>query len=225
MIVLGILASVAGIGFFCWLLFTLAVHALPFFSGLTVGMFAYNSGAGPIGAFLIGAFVAGATLSLGQLIIANVRSVWLRLSIALAFRARCDRRIPRDAGVDPVDHALRGLADRFLGGRGDGHRRDCLATHRGDDPTRRCRPRPCSKLSRPLRRKRWRDRHLQSRSGHRSRPKPISLGQLTDILGRSVGRGPILYGLSPLLLGWDSLGLAFRGPSTLPERIEGVCRR
>lgn len=37
MILLGIILSIAAIGFFCWLLFTLAVFALPFFAGLTTG--------------------------------------------------------------------------------------------------------------------------------------------------------------------------------------------
>lgn len=87
MIALGILLSVAGIGFFCWLLFTLAVYALPFFAGMTVGLWAYDSGAAPIGAFLIGAFAAGLTFGLGQLIFTSVQSVWVRFAIALAFAA------------------------------------------------------------------------------------------------------------------------------------------
>jgi hypothetical protein len=36
MIILGILLSFAAIGFFCWLLFTLAVFALPFFAGVSL---------------------------------------------------------------------------------------------------------------------------------------------------------------------------------------------
>ncbi len=40
MIFLGILLSIAAIGFFCWLLFTLAVFALPFFAGITAGAWA-----------------------------------------------------------------------------------------------------------------------------------------------------------------------------------------
>src|SRR3546814_5945378 len=87
MIALGILLSVAGIGFFCWLLFTLAVYALPFFAGMTVGLWAYDSGAGAIGSFLIGAFAAGLTFGLGQRIFTSVRSVWVRFAIALAFAA------------------------------------------------------------------------------------------------------------------------------------------
>ena len=38
MIIVGIILSVFGIGFFCWLLFTLAVYALPFFAGLSAGL-------------------------------------------------------------------------------------------------------------------------------------------------------------------------------------------
>jgi len=87
MIALGILASVAGIGFFCWLLFTLAVYALPFLTGVTVGLWAYDTGAGPIGGVLIGAFAAGVTWGAAQFIFTSVRSVWIRLAIALAFAA------------------------------------------------------------------------------------------------------------------------------------------
>jgi len=44
MLVIGIIFSVFGIGFFCWLLFTLALYALPFFAGLTAGIAAFHSG-------------------------------------------------------------------------------------------------------------------------------------------------------------------------------------
>ena len=50
MIIVGIILSVFGIGFFCWLLFTLAVYALPFFAGLSAGLAAFHSGSGVIGA-------------------------------------------------------------------------------------------------------------------------------------------------------------------------------
>ena len=43
MLIIGIILSVFGIGFFCWLLFTLAVYALPFFAGLTAGLAAFHS--------------------------------------------------------------------------------------------------------------------------------------------------------------------------------------
>jgi hypothetical protein len=50
MLVIGLILSMFGIGLFCWLIFTLAVYALPFFVGLTAGMAAFHSGAGVIGA-------------------------------------------------------------------------------------------------------------------------------------------------------------------------------
>ena len=59
MIVIGLIVSAFGIGFLCWLLFTLAVYALPFFAGITVGLAAYHSGAGVVGALVVG-FAAGA---------------------------------------------------------------------------------------------------------------------------------------------------------------------
>lgn len=87
MIFLGILLSIVAIGFFCWLLFTLAVFALPFFAGVTVGAWAYHTGAGWLGAILIGIVGAGLTLGIGQLLLAVVRRLWARLLVALVFVA------------------------------------------------------------------------------------------------------------------------------------------
>ena len=56
MIIIGILLSIAGLGFFCWALFTLAVYALPFFAAVSAGMFVSDSGAGPAGIIAAGAF-------------------------------------------------------------------------------------------------------------------------------------------------------------------------
>ena len=57
---LSALLSVVGLGFLCWLLFSLAVYALPFFVAVTVGYYTFESGAGPIGAIAVALFV-GAT--------------------------------------------------------------------------------------------------------------------------------------------------------------------
>lgn len=79
--------SVAGIGLICWLLFNLAIYALPFFAGVSAGMFAYHTGYGPIGTVLVG-FAAGAvTLVLGQILFATIRSVALRAIVAVAYAA------------------------------------------------------------------------------------------------------------------------------------------
>ncbi len=58
--------SIAGLGFFCWLLFTFAIYALPFFAGLTAGLFAYESGAGPLGAMAVALTAGVITLVAGQ---------------------------------------------------------------------------------------------------------------------------------------------------------------
>lgn len=87
MIIVGIILSVFGIGFFCWLLFTLAVFALPVFAGVSAGMWAYDTGAGWLGAILVGALAAGLTFGIGQLLLVFVRPLWARIVIALAFVA------------------------------------------------------------------------------------------------------------------------------------------
>jgi hypothetical protein len=85
MLILGIILSVFAIGFFCWLLFTLAVYALPFFVGMTAGFAAYHAGYGVFAAALIAIIAGGATLGIGQVAFALVRAPLLRAAIALVF--------------------------------------------------------------------------------------------------------------------------------------------
>lgn len=85
MIIIGIIASFAGIAALCWLLFTLAVFALPFFAGVTVGMWAYGTGAGVPGGIIVGAIAAAVTFGLFQLLVIVLRPTWLKLLVALAF--------------------------------------------------------------------------------------------------------------------------------------------
>lgn len=85
--VLGILLSITAIGVVCWLLFTLAIYALPFFAGITVGMWAYGTGAGWPGSVVVGLLAAGLMLGIGQFLFGLVRPVWLRLTIGLVFAA------------------------------------------------------------------------------------------------------------------------------------------
>ena len=87
MIILAILASLAAIAALCWLLFTLAVFALPAFVGVTVGAWAHGTGAGIVGAILVGLVAAAITLAVGQLVMMFVRPVWLKLIVAIAFVA------------------------------------------------------------------------------------------------------------------------------------------
>ena len=85
MIILGILVSIAAIGTMCWLLFNLAVFALPFFIGLNAGTWAYGTGAGWLGGIVVGLVAAGLTLAVGQGLFMLVRPIWARLLVALAF--------------------------------------------------------------------------------------------------------------------------------------------
>jgi len=87
MIAISLILSVFGISFLCWLMFTLAVYALPFFAAMTAGLAAYHSGAGVIGSLVVG-FAAGAvTLVAGQFVIGIVRSPVLRGAIIILFAA------------------------------------------------------------------------------------------------------------------------------------------
>ena len=85
MLVIGLILSMFGIGLFCWLIFTLAVCALPFFVGLTTGSAAFHGGAGVIGALFVGIVAGALTLAIGQIAFAVVRPLILRAAIAAAF--------------------------------------------------------------------------------------------------------------------------------------------
>lgn len=87
MIAIGIVLNLAGLGVFCWLLFTLAVYALPFFVGITAGFYAHQTGAGLLGAVMIALLAGGATLAVAQIVFAQVRSPFVRAAIAQLFAA------------------------------------------------------------------------------------------------------------------------------------------
>ncbi len=85
MLVLNTVLLIAAIGFLCWLVFTLAVYALPLVTGITVGLWAYKTGTGPVGGFLVGAAAAGAVAIVGQLAFAFARPIWIRVIVAGLF--------------------------------------------------------------------------------------------------------------------------------------------
>lgn len=80
-----ILLIIGVIGFLCWLVFTLAVYALPLFVDVAVGMWTHDSGAGVAGGVIVGVLAAGAVAIIGQLIFAFARPLWIRLIVALMF--------------------------------------------------------------------------------------------------------------------------------------------
>jgi hypothetical protein len=85
MIIIGIVLSFIGLGYLCWLIFALAVYALPLFAGVTAGLAAYRSDSGPIAAIAVGAIVSVIVLLAGQIAFRTLRSTPVRAVIALLF--------------------------------------------------------------------------------------------------------------------------------------------
>ncbi|WP_299404870.1 hypothetical protein [uncultured Roseobacter sp.] len=79
--------SVIGLGFLVWVLFALAVYALPAFVGVSVGMYVYDTEAGVVAALIAGMFAAVFTYLIGQIVFAKVQSVPIRLAIGSLFAA------------------------------------------------------------------------------------------------------------------------------------------
>lgn len=105
MIIIGIVLSFVVFAYVCWVLFTLAVHALPFFVSMTVGLAVYQGGSDPIAAILAGALAGSVTFIVGQAIFTRLRSPGLRAALALVLA------VP--AAVAGY-HASRGLAHLIL---------------------------------------------------------------------------------------------------------------
>lgn len=105
MIAIGFVLNFAGLGVVCWLLFTLAVYALPFFLAVTAGLLAYHSGAGPLGAVVLALLTGGATLAAAQIVFASVRAPLPRFAVALLFAG--------PAGLAGF-YATRGLAEMTM---------------------------------------------------------------------------------------------------------------
>jgi hypothetical protein len=85
--ILAALFAVFAIAMLCSLLITLTIYALPFYVGLTVGIWVHSSGAGIIST-VVAAIMAGiATLVILHILIATVQSPWLRAGLGLIFAA------------------------------------------------------------------------------------------------------------------------------------------
>src|SRR5262249_5288865 len=89
MIIVGIVLALVGLAYLCWLLFALAVYALPLFAGVTAGLAIYHTGSGPIGAIIVGLIAGTITLFVGQIAL---------IDTALALYSCRDRAPLRSAG-------------------------------------------------------------------------------------------------------------------------------
>jgi hypothetical protein len=85
MLAVGIVLSIVGLGFFCRLLFALAIYALPTFAGLSAGLAAFHGEAGVTGAVTVGLLVGGATLAFGQFAFSGTRTPLIRALIGLVY--------------------------------------------------------------------------------------------------------------------------------------------
>ena len=85
MVIVGVLLNIVGLGIFSWALFALATHALPFFVGMTVGIYSFQARVSPFGAIVVGFVTAGFTLVVGQYAFSAARSRIVCLVIGLLF--------------------------------------------------------------------------------------------------------------------------------------------
>jgi hypothetical protein len=85
MLGLGLVLNTVSIGLSCWLIFTLAVYALPFFVAVNAGMLAFQCGTGVVGASIVGIVAGAVTLAVGQTAFSIARSSILRSAIAAVF--------------------------------------------------------------------------------------------------------------------------------------------
>jgi hypothetical protein len=86
-VIIATAASIAAIGLLLWLLFTLAIYALPFYVGLSAAFWSYQHDAGLIGAALVGILAAGFAFGIGQVLFATLRSPWARALVAAFYAA------------------------------------------------------------------------------------------------------------------------------------------
>jgi hypothetical protein len=85
--VLGVVFRLLGIGMVVALMFHMAILALPLSVAVVAGRFAYETGAGALGAIAVGMVAGVAALGVGQTILLMTRSPVVRLAIALTFMA------------------------------------------------------------------------------------------------------------------------------------------
>jgi hypothetical protein len=79
----GLLIVLGGLAVLCRLLFTLAIHALPVFAGVSVAVAVFDRGAGHAGALIVALLVAMAMFAAGKFAFVSARSSLSRAIIGL----------------------------------------------------------------------------------------------------------------------------------------------
>jgi succinate dehydrogenase/fumarate reductase cytochrome b subunit len=85
MIIIGIVLSFVCFAYLCWLLFTLAVYALPVCAAVTAALAVYQSGSGLLGAVIVGVIAGSIILVAGQIAFTRLRSPLMRAAISILF--------------------------------------------------------------------------------------------------------------------------------------------
>ncbi|MGJ4951464.1 hypothetical protein [Bradyrhizobium sp. HKCCYLS20291] len=85
MLAIALILGLVSVGLLCRALFKLAVHALPFFVAVTVGMTVLNAGFGVGVAILADITAAALILAIGRALFASSTSLLLRGLVAAAF--------------------------------------------------------------------------------------------------------------------------------------------
>src|SRR5262249_51679992 len=85
MAIIRLALSIVGLGAVCWLMFSLAVYALPFCIGMTIALAALHGGAGIVVAFAAGATSGGIALALGRIAVTTTRAPWIRTLIRMLY--------------------------------------------------------------------------------------------------------------------------------------------
>jgi hypothetical protein len=99
---LGIVLSLFGLGALCALLFRLTAYALPVYAAVATGLYAHNSGAGPLSAIALAILAGTAVVTVGQLAF-SVRALPIRIVTAVLFA------IPAAVAGYSVVHGLSGV--------------------------------------------------------------------------------------------------------------------
>jgi hypothetical protein len=84
---IGLVLGLLGFCFFCWLLSTLAVYALPFYAGLAVSLAAFHVGTGFVGTLCAGVLASGATLTFGKIAFTASRTSLHRAIVGALYAA------------------------------------------------------------------------------------------------------------------------------------------
>ncbi|WP_284736106.1 hypothetical protein [Dongia deserti] len=100
----GIVLSLLGLGALCALIFQLAAYALPVYAAIVAGLYANDSGTGPVGVIALAILAGAVALVLGQLAF-SIRVLPVRIVVALLFA------IPAVIAGYGVVHGLSGIGD------------------------------------------------------------------------------------------------------------------